>query len=212
MTAGIAAYGIMAGQAVVNAWESIETHGGGEIRGFAVFTVVTERGGPLSVECQQGGLEAIRAAWAATGLWEIMMKAPLAGVITSGPDRALPLSKFLTAGRRALITGHRRPDLPGASGQPVNAEALALIEAGEAPQAVIPRLMNQNPELDAGLIGATPGALALAETRLVQSRKGRGQALREAERGGIAILYNAISPAEGLASRAAEAGLRGFDG
>ncbi|MDN5787856.1 hypothetical protein [Pseudorhodobacter sp.] len=210
MTIGIAAYGPGAGAAVLAAWAKAEEAGTGSIHGFAVFTVIPCGCGPISVECQRGGLQTIRQEWQESGLWQVLESAPVAAVITSGPDRALPLTQFLVAAREGLVTGHRMPNLPGQGGLPVNTATLRLIAQDVDPQVAVARVTAANPDLDSGLIAVTPRAIGLAETAHVQARTDRGQALKTGVDRGIALLHNSIDPVQGYAAWVADAGFAAF--
>ena len=207
MTIGIAANGIGAGMAVLAAWQEAERIGRGAIGGFAVFAVIPDGAGPVAVECQRGGPAMIRREWAGTGLLDLMARAPVAAVITSGPDRPVPLMQFLCTSRTGLVTGHRLPNLPDAGGVPLNISALRLIEGGVDPETAVTDLAAANPLLDAGLIAVTRDAVGLAETAHVRQRDDRGQALHRPKGAGLAILHNSITPVAGLAEAVAAAGL-----
>ncbi|WP_099825120.1 DUF6963 family protein [Oceaniglobus indicus] len=208
MTVGIAAFGPGAGAAVVAGWNAAETGVTGDIGGFAVFTAILPQAGPLSVQCQRGGLTAVRAAWG--DVLGLMLRAPVAAVITSGPDRAVPLSQFLAASHNGLVTGHRRPDRAGADGVPVNIAALRLLDAGATPDDAVRQVTDANPDIDAGLIAVTAKAVALADTALVMHRRDRGRALIRHPDRGLAVLHNSIQPQAGYAERIAQAGMTAF--
>ncbi len=206
MTIGIAAFGPHAGAAVLAAWAAAEAAGSGAIGGFAVFTVLTDKSRLLSVECQRGGLVAIRR----NGFPDEMAHAPVAAIITSGPDRPLPLSQFLVAGNSALITGHRLPNLMGADEMPVNNTALRLIEKGMSAKDAVMTVCRDNPSLDAALIAVTRDAIGMAETATVRKRDDRGQMLVLEQDRGLALLHNSIFPVTGFADHVARAGMKGF--
>lgn len=207
MTVGIGAFGPSAGAAVLAAWEEAERNVTGDIGGFAVFVAIPAGAGPVSVECQRGGLATIRAEWGGTGLLDLMARAHVAGLITSGPDRVVPLSQLVPAGRAGLVAGHRLPREPGADGVPLNVAALRLLEAGVPPAEAVRRVTDAEPDVDAGLIAVTPDAIALANTTRVRQRTDRGQALIHASGAGLAVLHNSIEPRAGYADRIARAGL-----
>lgn len=211
MTIGIGAFGPKAGAAVLAGWAEAERIGSGSIGGFAVLTAITEGRGVLRLECQRGGLAALRRDREADA-WNAISAARVAGVITSGPDRPEPLAQFLAASPGGLVTGHRLPNRAAASGQAMNLAALDLIEAGMPPDAAVARVTAENPEVDAGLIGVTRDGIGLADTRLVLLRDDRG-ALMEREPGqGRAILHNSITPVAGLARAVADAMIRATQG
>jgi len=206
MTLGVAAYGAGAGGAVLSAWAAAETAGSGAIGGFVVFTVLTAAG-PISIECQRGGLIALHAQ----GIPDEMIHAPVAALITSGPDRPQPLTQFLAAGNSALVTGHRLPNLKGANGIPVNIAALRRIERCTAPQDAVTQVCADNPTLDAGLIAVTRDGIGLAETAEVHKRGDRGQTLIYGSGRALALLHNSIDPIAGFADLVARAGMSAFN-
>lgn len=211
MTVGIGAFGPNAGAAVLAAWEAAEAGVTGDIGGFAVFVAIPLGTGPVMVECQRGGLARIRAEWGDTGLLDIMALATIAGVITSGPDRVVPLSQLVPASRAGLITGHRLPREPGADGVSVNVAALRLLEVGVSPEDAVRRVTAANPGIDAGLIAVTPDDIGFADTARVRGRADRGQAMLHRPGAGIAVLHNSIEPRDGYADRIAHAGLAAFN-
>ena len=212
MTIGIGAYGRNAGAAVCAALAAAEAVGNGEIRGFAVLAAIAPDGALLHAETQDGGLGAIRRSWPAAEA-ERFAAAPVAALISSGPNRPEPLSQFLAAGPAGLVTGHRLPNLPGAAGIPLNRQALALLEAGVAPADAVGRVLDAHPEHDCGLIAVTANAAASGNTSRVLRRTDRGMAEAAGGDGasGIAVLHNAIRPARGLAELVADAGRAALD-
>lgn len=208
MTIGIAAHGAGAGRAVLAGLTAVETVGSGEIGGFAVFRAIAADGTPIAAETQRDGAVALLAALDRQGLVSRAEAAPVAALISSGPDRPAPLAQFLAAGPVGLVTGHRLPNTAGADGVPLNLAALRLLEAGAAPAEAVAAVVEANPEVDAGLIAVAPGALASAETGRVGRRTDRGGArldIRGGAAAGVAVLHNAIEPFEGLAALAAGA-------
>lgn len=162
-------------------------------------------GEPVSLDCQRGGLEAIRA-----GAEQLVQtaQATVAAVITSGPDRPEPLSQFLAAGRAGLVTGHRLPNLATVEGPSAGRAALALLAQGLSADEAVARVLRSNPDIDAGLIAVTPTDLGLANSAHVEGRDDLGRALIMAEdrRYGFGLLHNSIAPAEGLAQAVAAVG------
>lgn len=209
MTVGIGAFGPQAGAAVLAAWAEVERGATGEIGGFAVFAAILPEG-PLTLECQRGGLQRMRTDWGANGVLRLMEQARIAGVITSGPDRAVPLSQFLAVGQRGLVTGHRRPDHAGADGVHLNTAALRLLEAGTTPDLALAQVIDPNPEVDAGLIAVSQDSVAMRETARVMRRIDRGQAVLVRPGCGLAVLHNSIQPQAGLAERVARVGMAVF--
>lgn len=205
VTIGIGAFGPMAGAAVIAAWAEAERRAAGDLHGFAVFTILDNAGVPVSLECQRGGFATIRGNREALAR---MARATVAGVITSGPDRPEPLGQFLAAGAVGLVTGHRLPNLATADGPAANRAALDLLERGMPPGAAIERVLRANPDLDAGLIAVTETDLGMANSAHVARRADLGEALilSQDRRYGLALMHNSISPVDGLAAAAVEAG------
>src|SRR3546814_14329001 len=106
MTIGIAAYGTAAGSAVLAGLDAVEAVGAGEIRGFGVFRALAPDGTTIDAETQRGGCTALRATLRDRGLLAVAEAAPVAALISSGPDRPEPLTRFLPASRARLVTGH----------------------------------------------------------------------------------------------------------
>lgn len=102
----------------------------------------------------------------------------VAGVITSGPDRLVPLSSLGPASHRGFVIGHRLPREPGAEGIPLDVVALRSQEAGISPVKAVRSLTDVNPQVAACPIAVTVAsdAMACAETARVGQRTDRGQA------------------------------------
>ncbi|MEQ8396307.1 hypothetical protein [Thalassobaculum sp.] len=207
MTIGIAAFGPSAGEAVLAGLGTVESVGVGEIRGFGVFAALCPDGTLVRARTQRGGGSVMLADLGRQGVLSQAEAATVAAVISSGPDRPEPLDQFLPGSPAGLVTGHRLPNTPGADGVPLNLAVLQRIGAGEAPVAAVQAVIDANPEVDAGLIAVSKGALSLGETRRVERRNDRGQARLDIRDGtaGVAVLHNAIQPFEGLALLAAGA-------
>lgn len=207
MTIGIAAFGSSAGQAILAGLAAVETIGTGEIRGFGVFAALEADGTLIRAETQRGGGVAWRADLERQGLMERAAMAPVAALISSGPDRPDPLAQFLPAGPAGLVTGHRLPNTPGSDGVPLNTACLHRLLGGAAPSEAVAAVLDAHPEIDAGLIAVTRDAVAFGETVRVGRRGDRGRAHLTIGDGaaGVAVLHNAIEPFEGLALLAAGA-------
>ncbi|MEW5420343.1 hypothetical protein [Amorphus sp. 3PC139-8] len=193
MTIGIAAYGPGAGRAVLDGVLATEILGRGAIGGFAVFSVLDERGEHHQVACQEGGVAGLPGADTYRG-------AQCAAVISSGPNRPEPLSQFLV-GRAGLglVTGHRLPNRMGAAGRPVNVSALDRLSRGIAPAAAVRAELEDNPELDFGLIAVTQdGRIGFGNSARVARRGDLIEASRLEEGRGYALLCNSIFFAAGL--------------
>ncbi|WP_189995940.1 DUF6963 family protein [Thalassobaculum fulvum] len=210
MTIGIAARGSNAGAAVLAGLAAVEAVGSGEIRGFGVFRALGPDGTLIDAETQDGGHAELLASLDRRGLRAPAEAATVAALISSGPNRPEPLTQFLAAGPAGLVTGHRRPDRPGKDGVAVNLAVLKRMAVGETPESAVAAVLAANPELDAGLIAVTAGALGMAETDRVRRRCDRGAARLSLQGGAaeVAVLHNAIQPFEGLAGLAAGAARR----
>lgn len=206
MTIGIAAAGPRAGLGVFDALRAVERVGRGHIGGFAVLAVLTADGRLLRRETQRGGTVALLEG--ADSLPAEIAEAPRAALMSSGPDRPAPLAAFLPGEAGVgLVTGHRFPNAPAASGRPLNEEVLELLRQGADARRAVEQVMADNPLADAGVIAIDPaGGLHGANSDRVQSRPDLGSARRACGRRGIVIevLHNAIFPRAPLAALAAE--------
>lgn len=182
MTIGIAAYGPGAGGAVFEALRVAERAGLGSIGGFAVFAAIADDGAVLCGQTQRGGTSTLFLDGEITGAAppDRVAAARIAAAISSGPDRPEPLGQFLAVdGAIGIVTGHRLPNQPGASGRPLNAEVLSLIGSGLSPEDALDRVLANNPEADAGMIAvALDGSVAARNARRVERRSDLGAARR----------------------------------
>lgn len=209
MTIGIAAWGANAGRAVFEALRAAEKVATGSIGGFAVFAAITEDGRVVRQQTQRGGTATLFLDAETTGTPppDDVAGARLAAVISSGPDRPEPLSRFLPAdGAVGLVTGHRLPNAPGRSGKAVNLEVLELMRAGRTAAQAVETVMADNPESDAGVIAASvDGAIFAGNSQRVARRPDLGSARRESvDRSGrpravVEVIHNAIRPVRTLA-------------
>lgn len=138
---------------------------------------------------------------------EAIGNASIAGLMSSGPNRPVPLSQFTPADARiGLVTGHRMPNTVGASGSNLNDEVLALMTAGASAREAVERVVAANPLVDAGLIALSRGGdLFAADTALVGRLSDAGGAtLVDGGAGKVAVLHNAIRPHRALALLVAE--------
>jgi hypothetical protein len=213
MTIGIAVHGPSAGLAAFKALEAVERVGRGAIGGFASFVVITADGRLLRAETQRGGSGTLFTAGETTGVAPPpdYADAPFAALMSSGPDRPVPLSQF-TPGRAdaGLVSGHRLPNLPGPDGTPINQAVLESMARGaSAPDAASAEL-ERNPHQDAGIIALDArGRLFAGNTASVEERPDIGRAiLHDPENGAVvAVLHNAIYPCLPLARLAATVAL-----
>ena len=202
MTIGIAASGPGAGRAILDALAGVEPALWGAIGGFVSAVAIGADGRVHRACIQRGGARALLVRGVAAPL----LDAPLAGLMSSGPDRPEPLDQFVPAeGGVGLVTGHRFPHEPGAAGVPLGEAALALMRAGASAHEAVERTVASNPGADAGLIAlGLDGAPYAADTALARTLPDAGSAV--IGRGGaqVAVLHNAIRPAAGLAAFVAE--------
>lgn len=207
MTIGIAVSGPMAGLAAFRALRSVERLGRGAIGGFVSFVALSE-GRLLTASVQRGGGAKLFGGREPP---EEIAAAPLAGLMSSGPDRPEPLIQFTPADPEAgIVTGHRLPNMKGVDGRSPNVHALALMRVGAAPEAAVAEALAAAPKADAGLIAMDlSGRIALANSTLAGARDDRGEALAEDAATGmrIGVLHNSIFPVGGLAGAAVAAAL-----
>ncbi|MGY6634685.1 MAG: DUF6963 family protein [Alkalilacustris sp.] len=206
MTVGIGIAGPGAGRAALAALAMVERVGRGMLGGFVSIAALDASGRVLRAETGRGGAGAVLAAGLPEGMWE----APVAVLISSGPDRLPPLSQFTPAAEGVgCLSGHRLPNMPGRSGgAPLNVLALERLAAGGPPQAVLDRLLADHPDADAGLIAVTArGEVAAADSALAAARTDAGGIVTAGAGLRIAVQHNSIFPVQGLAAIAAGAAI-----
>jgi len=210
MTIGIVAFGPSAGLAVFKALRAVERVGQGAIGGYASFVAVTGEA-VLRHGTQRGGTSTLFTAGERTGVDPdaAAASAILAGVMSSGPDRPEPLAQFTPAAAGVgLVTGHRLPNMPGTDGVALNSAALDLLRQGMTAQEAVDRVLDANPDADAGLIaGRLDGGVYARNSARVERRPDLGTARRDVDGVQVAVLHNAIHPAAPLAVLAAEIAL-----
>ncbi|MEZ5589210.1 MAG: hypothetical protein R3F53_00225 [Gammaproteobacteria bacterium] len=206
MTMGIAAAGPHAGLAIFQALRAAEKIGWGSIGGFASFAVITEDNRLLRYQTQRGGSSTLFIDGDRTGAEppSEVLKAPLAALMSSGPDRPEPLSQFVPGAATAgLVTGHRLPNTPGRNGKILNLDVLHHLQQGKSPQQAIDSVLADNPQADAGLIALNrQGQIYARNSERVQQRPDLGWARREhpnCKGAVVEILHNAIYPNASLA-------------
>lgn len=213
MTIGIAVFGRRAGLAAFRALRAVEAVGRGAIGGFVSFVVIDRDGILRRAETQRGGTRTLFTAGESVGVDppDEVANGPLAVLMSSGPDRPVPLSQFTPGDPNVgLVTGHRLPNMPGVDGTPLNENVLLRLADGLSPEAAISAELERNPEADAGLIALSrSGQMALGNTALVAARSDIGAALVDAPDIGlkVAVLHNAIFPHGALADLAVSAAL-----
>lgn len=210
MTIGIAATGPQAGLAVFRALQAVERAGEGSLGGYVAFAAITEPHGVLRAETQRGGTTTLFVDAERTGVPPppVIAGASVSGVMSSGPDRPEPLSQYVPArASGVLVTGHRLPNAPGASGSPLNQEVLERLACGDTAQDAIDTVLAANPEADAGVIAVDLwGRIASGNSQRASRRTDLGaHALADESRGAsVAALCNAVRPAGALARLAVE--------
>ena len=210
MTIGIAAHGHHAGLAVFRALRAVESVGSGCIGGFVSFAAITSDGELVRSATQRGGTSTLFVVDERTGTDPPpgAASAPIAALMSSGPDRPEPLSQFV-AGEpgTGLVTGHRFAHAQGANGVAFNQDALNRMVGGASVDCAIDAVLDENRHSDVGLIGIdVHGNIHARNTDVVSSRIDGGAAehLGDAAGPSISILHNAILPAAGIAMMAVE--------
>ncbi len=205
MTIGVAAFGHHAGRAILAGLAAAERIGHGAIGGFVSFAVLRPDGALLRAETQTNGSAGLGI------LSEEMLAAPVAALMSSAANRPEPLAQFVAgADRVGLVTGHRFPNMPGASGTPLNQQVLARMRAGASPAASVASVIAENPEVDAGMIAiGLDGRTGSADARRLHRLADRGAARLGSRREGalVAVRHNGIHPARGLAWAVADIAL-----
>lgn len=212
MTIGIAVRGPGAGLAAFRALAAVEKVGRGAIGGFVSFVAITADGQILRAETQRGGTSTLFTDGEITGVNPPadIATAPLAGLMSSGPDRPAPLSQFTPAAAGVgLVTGHRLPNMPGQDGIALNQAVLDRMADGLPAARAAELVLEQNPETDAGIIAlGLEGEPFAGNTAHVEKRGDLGLALAShATAGSAAVLHNAIQPHGPLADLAAAVAL-----
>jgi hypothetical protein len=204
MTIGIAAAGQGAGRAILEALAAAESVGMGAIGGFVSLAAI-DAGVLHRCECQRGGARGLLDR----GLPDGIAAAPLAVLMSSGPDRPLPLSQFTPGDANVgLVTGHRFPNMPGKEGLGLAAAALQRMRDGQTPEEAANEVAKANPSADAGLICLDlNGRIGMANTAYVDVFPGLGQAARTRGTARVAVICNAITPAASIADLVADLAL-----
>lgn len=213
MTIGIAVRGPMAGLAAFEALAAVERIGRGAIGGFVSFVALTADGRLLRVETQRGGTKTLFTDGEETGVQPPpdIAEAPLAGLMSSGPDRPVPLSQFTPAAPNVgIVTGHRLPNMQGADGVALNQAVLTRMQAGGPAVLAAEHVLEQNPDADAGIIAlGLEGEAFAGNSDHVQRRGDLGRTLVGDPSSGavVAVLHNAIHPHHVLSDLAASVAL-----
>ncbi len=213
MTIGIAAVGPNAGEAVFKALAAVEKVASGSIGGFAAFVAINRTGELVRASTQRGGTSTLFVSGETSGVGPPadFATARFAALMSSGPDRPEPLAQFTPGDKAAgLVTGHRLPNAAGRTGRPVNLEVLQFLRDGLSSQVAVDRVLDADPEADAGLIAIDlTGRVYARNSARVSRRPDLGHARREnGELGAVVeVLNNAISPATSIAMLAADIAL-----
>ncbi|MEM0906527.1 MAG: hypothetical protein AAGJ94_04130 [Pseudomonadota bacterium] len=210
MTIGIGVSGPQAGLAAFTALRAVEAVARGAIGGFVSFVAIGADGTLMRADTQRGGTTTLFTAGETTGVAPppAMADARFAALMSSGPNRPVPLSQFTPGAEGVgLVTGHRLPNLTVPGGGPLNEEVLSLMAAGRnAADAV--RFVDDYPDADAGVIAIdADGAIALANSLSVARRDDVGAVVRSDAASGltVGVLHNAIFPVAALADLAVSA-------
>lgn len=210
MTIGIGASGPGAGLAVFRGLQAAEAVGRGSIRGFAVFAAIMPSGQLVYAETQRGGSRTLFIEAETTGIDPTpqIQLATAAAIISSGPERPLPLRQFLAGEAQVgLVSGHRMPNRPGTSGMALNAETLSLMAQGLPAATSVQKVLAANPDADVGLIAIDlQGGIYAQNSHRVSQRPDVGQASRihPTTQSQVSVLHNAIDPTPSLADLVAD--------
>lgn len=204
MTIGIAASGAWAGAGVLAGLRSVEMVGRGAIGGFVSLAVVTLDRRLVRAETQRGGTQGLFA----DAPPDDILTAPLAALISSGPDRPRPLSQFVAGDADVgLVTGHRFPQAIRQDGKPLNAAILDMMRNGTPPQRAIEGTIDNTPDFDAGFIAVSSnGAFGIGNMPSVLRRSDQGAVHRSCDDSGsdVAAIHNAIQPHKAVGLLACE--------
>ncbi|MBW2618056.1 MAG: hypothetical protein JRC92_04195, partial [Deltaproteobacteria bacterium] len=210
MTIGIGAIGPKAGLAIFRALEAAERVGEGSIGGFAVYRVISSDGQIYTYTTQRGGSATLVTRGEATGGLppQEALDAPVAALISSGPDRPEPLERCIPGETGiGLVTGHRIPMAPTKNKKPLNLEVLDLMRAGRTAPEAVKALMGDHPQIDAGIIAVDiKGNLGAQNSTRVLNRPDMMEVFREDRETGckVAVFINEIHPKEAAVVAAAK--------
>jgi len=213
MTIGIAAFGPNAGLAVFRGLSVVEKISSGCIGGFVSYAAITAEGGLRRFATQRGGASTLFIDGDRVGADPPpeVASAPLAALMSSGPDRPEPLDQFVAADPGiGLVTGHRFANALGDSGLAFNADALERMKAGASAKAAVDAVIQRHPQADVGLIALdTRGNVFARNTERVLARPDLGSAEQcENEPSAVvSVLHNAIHPTAGAAALVAAAAM-----
>jgi hypothetical protein len=209
MTLAIAVAGPNAGKAVFEGLRAAEKIGSQSIGGFAILAALTEDGRLIYAETQRGGSSTLFVEGERCGVDPPVevCQAPIAAMITSGPDRPAPLKQFLVADPAAgIVTGHRLPNALSMRGNAMNVEVLEALRAGRSAREAVDLVVGGNPAADCGLIAMDHGRNVYGRnSERVLARPDVHQAQRSLAHpvGSVIAFQNAIQPYEIVAEVAA---------
>ena len=202
MTIGIGAIGPRAGLAIFRALEATERVGEGSIGGFAVYRVIGSDGQIHTYTTQRGGTATLVTRGEVTGGLppQEALDARVAALISSGPDRPEPLERCIPGEAGVgLVTGHRIPMAPTKNKKPLNQEVLELMRQGRTAPEATKALMDEHPQIDAGIIAVdVKGNLGAQNSPRVLNRPDMMEVFREDCEAGckVAVFINEIHPKE----------------
>ncbi len=200
MTLAIGVVGPQAGKAVFDAMQAVEKIASGSIGGFVTFVAIDAQGQIFRAETQRGGSRTLFSDGTRllTAPPSDIAACEIAGVITSGPDRPDPLSKFIAAAPNVgLVTGHRSPHTKGVNGMVLNQDVLSGLIQGETIQQSVDRVLDANPQCDAGFIAIDCSKnMYSRNSKRVDSRPdvGQWQAVSPDGATRVHVLHNAMTP------------------
>ncbi|MEM8915947.1 MAG: hypothetical protein AAGC83_08920 [Pseudomonadota bacterium] len=205
MTIGIAATGPNAGAAIIKALAAVERHARGAIGGFVSLVGFGTDGEIIQATTQTSGTAGL---FNRSEIPDRFASAPIAGLMSSGPNRPEPLAQFTPAIEGVgLVTGHRLPNTRSPDGSRFNDKVLQRMANGFSAQAAIDAIIAEDPGADAGYIALSAnGDLAMANAPRVEGRSDHGAALLRSPDGSnaVAVLHNAIHPRALIAVLASE--------
>jgi len=210
MTIGIAASGKDAGLAVFRALRSVEAVGSGCIGGFVSLAAITSAGAFVRATTQRGGTSTLFVVDERTGADPPpdVASAPIAALMSSGPDRPEPLAQFVAGdGATGLVTGHRFAHAQGTNGVAFNRDVLDRMRRGVTVEAAVDAVVDENPHADIGLIGIdVHGNIHARDTDRVAGRMDGGSAghCEGPPAPSVSVLHNAIHPVAGIAMMAVD--------
>ena len=210
MTIGIAVYGTNAGLAVFRALRVVEAVGSGCIGGFVSFAAITPKGELRRFATQRGGGSTLFIDGDRVGAEPppTVAGAPIAALMSSGPDRPEPLDQFVAGDPTVgLVTGHRFAHRLSDRGLPCNSDVISRIRGGMDVRSAVDAVVEVNPDTDVGLIAVdTHGHVYARNTQRVLTRPDLGSAQRELTepRTAVSVLHNAIHPVSGIADLATD--------